>query len=115
MKRYHRAEISNGKFISDKERFKSTMATMPDGRYLFCLIKTQDRTLRDWQNYYFAVLGEWSLDSGYSKDEIHQMVKTELFPQLYEQETSTRDLDEDQWNIMMWNLENWLILKFENR
>jgi hypothetical protein len=115
MKRYHRAEIKDGKFISDKERFKQSIASMPDGKYLWCLIKTQDRSPRDWQNYYFAILGEWSLDTGYTKDELHQMVKNELFPQLYEGKASTTELDVDQWNMMMWNLENWLILKFENR
>lgn len=114
MKRYHRAEIKNGKFISDKQRFNDSMASMPDGQYLWCLIKTQDRTPRDWQNYYFAVLGEWSLDTGYTKDNLHQMVKADLFPELFT-ETSTTDLDADQWNMLIWNLENYLILKFENR
>jgi hypothetical protein len=115
MKRYHKAEIKNGKFISDKQRFRQSIGSLPDGRYLFCLISTQDRTPRDWQNYYFAILGEWSLDTGYTKDDLHQMIKSELFPQVFETETSTTALDGDQWQILMWNLENWLILKFENR
>ena len=115
MKRYHKAKIEKGKFVSNKERFKHMISTLPDGDYLFMLLKTQDRTPRDWQNYYFAIVGEWSLDTGYTKDDLHQMVKAELFPQLYESETSTTSLDSDQWQVLMWNLENWLILKFENK
>lgn len=115
MQRYHKAKIKNGEFVSDKRKFRETISTLPDGDYLFCLIKTEDRTPRDWQNYYFAILGEWSLDTGYAKGELHQMVKDQLFPQLYDNFTSTTELDNDEWKIMMFNLENWLILKFENR
>lgn len=114
MKKYQKAEVVKGKFISDKNRFKEMIANTPDGKYLFCLISIQDRSPREWQNFYFAVLGQWSLDTGYTKDDLHQMAKDELFPELTDK-TSTGDLDADEWNVIMWNLENWLILKFENR
>lgn len=114
MKRYHKAQIKDGKFISDRMKFREMISSMPDGSYLILLLKTEDKTPREWQNYYFAIIGEWSLDTGYTKDELHQMIKDELFPQLFKV-SSTTDLDTDQWKMLMWNLENWLIIKFENR
>lgn len=115
MKWYHKAKIVKGKFISDKKRFTDSVATMIDGDYLFCLIKSSDKTPREWQNYYFVIIGEWSLDVGYTKDELHQMIKDELFPQVFETETSTTDLTVEQWQILLWNLENFLVIKFENK
>lgn len=78
------------------------------------LIKQQDRTEREFQNHYFAILGEWSLDTGWAKDELHQLVKKELFTELFDEEVSTADLDVESWNIVFLNLENFLILQFEN-
>jgi hypothetical protein len=91
------------------------IGSMPDGSYLLLLLKTEDKTAREWQNYYFAIIGEWSLDTGYTKKELHHLIKDDLFPQLFDGETSSTELDTDQWKILMWNLENYLILKFENR
>lgn len=115
MIQYHKAKIKDGKFYSNRKLFQQRVSSLPDGEYVLMLIKLQDRTPREFQNHYFAILGEWSLDSGYSKDEIHQMVKEELFVDLFDDEISTSDLTVEQWNIVFLNLENFLILKFENK
>jgi hypothetical protein len=78
------------------------------------LIKRFDRTEREWQNHYFAVLGEWSFDAGYTKADLHTLVKDELFTKLFDEPLSTASLTTEQWNIVFLNLENFLILKFEN-
>ena len=116
MKRYTSAHIKKGKlYINKKEEFNGAIKTMPDGNYIFCLIKLNDKSNRDLQNQYFAILEEFSLSYGFTKMELHDLVKSELFPQLFDEETSTTELDNKQWNILLLNLESFLILKFENR
>lgn len=93
---------------------KKVLAFMDDGEYLMILLKTSERTVREWQQYYFAVLDGY-VDTGYTKDEIHQMVKTELFKELWGKKIkSTTQLDCEMWNVLFFNLRNWLALKFEN-
>ncbi len=114
MIQFHRATVTGGKFHSDKSRFKDRVSNLPDGDYLMMLIKQTDRTTRECQNHYFLILGQWSLDTGYTKNELHQMVKDELFKELFADVESTRDLTPEDWTILFWNLEQFLILKFEN-
>jgi hypothetical protein len=114
MIQYHKASIKNGKFQSDRKLFQERVASLPDGNYFLMLIKQQDRTERDFQNHYFAILGEWSLDCGYTKEELHELIKEELFTELFDGAISTSMLTVEQWNIVFLNLENFLILKFEN-
>jgi hypothetical protein len=114
MNQYHRATIKNGQFFSDKKVFNDRIKDLPDGNYLMLLIKQFNRTVREWQNHYFAILGEWSNDMGWSKSDLHDYVKEHLFNELFGEEISTADLTEEQWNIVFLNLENFLILQFEN-
>lgn len=114
MKQYHKATIKDGQFISDKKAFKERIKNLPDGNYFFVLIKQFDRTTRECQNHYFAILGEWSQDMGWSKSELHDYVKEHLFTELFGEEISTANLTLEQWNIVFLNLENFLILRFEN-
>lgn len=115
MKRYFKAQIKKGKFISDKKYFKDSVATMPDGDYLFLLIKTSDRTLRENQNYYFTQLGEWANSTGHTKEELHDIVKNDLFLQLFDEPISTSELTEEEWVMIFLNLETFLLAKFENK
>ena len=115
MKRYIKAEIKNGKFISDKQRFKDMVSSMPDGSYLMLLIKQSERSLRENQNYYFTQLGEFGLNYGWTKTDLHELVKNELFVELFDEPISTSDLDEEMWEILFLNLSTFLIIKFENK
>jgi len=115
VKRYHKAEIKNGKFVSDKQRFKDMVSSLPDGSYLMLLIKRSERTPRESQNYYFTQLGEWSLSTGWDKLSLHELIKSELFVELFDAPISSSDLDEEMWSIVFLNLENFLICKFENK
>src|SRR5688572_21213691 len=114
MLQYHKAKVKDGKFISDKKLFRDRVSSLPDGNYFMVLIKQFDRTPREWQNHYFALLGEWSNDMGWSKSDLHDYVKEHLFNELFDEEISTADLTIEQWNIVFLNLENFLILRFEN-
>ncbi len=113
MKRYFKAKIKEGKFISNKQYFKDSVASLPDGDYLHLLIKVSDRNQRENQNYYFAQLGEWA-DTGYSREELHEIVKNDLFVQLFDAPLSTTELTREQWSMVFFNLEVFLITKFEN-
>lgn len=116
MKQYHKGKIKDGILVlSNKQQFRSLVKSSPDCDCLLFLLKTSNRTQREWQEYYFAVLGAWSLDVGITKAELHELVKAELFQDLFDLDVaSTTDMSNDEWNILMLNLENWLILKFEN-
>jgi hypothetical protein len=115
MKRYFKAKIKDGKFYSNKEQFRNGVSSLPDGEYIQLLVKTSDRTLRESQNYYFVQIGEWALSTGHTKDELHDMIKKDLFVELFDSPVSTADLTEADWSLVFLNLENWLLLKFENR
>ncbi len=113
---YYRGSIQDGKFkMANRKAFEASIEHYPDGKYLVVLYKMTEKTTREWQEYYFAVLGEWCNDFGISKDQLHDEVKTELFPELFEDITSTTNLTNEQWNILFLNLNNFLILKFENK
>lgn len=114
MKQYHKASIKGGKFFSNKKAFRERVETLPDGNYFMVLIKQFDRTVREWQNHYFAVIGEWAQDMGWAKEELHDYVKENLFVELFDEPISAAKLTLEQWNIVFLNLENFLILKFEN-
>lgn len=115
MKKYFKAEIKDGKFISNKSYFRQGVSYMPDGKYVMMLLKETDKDVRECQNMYFAQLGQWSTDTGYSRNELHEMVKDELFVELFDQPISTTELTKDQWTMVFLNLQNFLLLKFENR
>lgn len=100
--------------IKDGKLFNRSVSHMTDGDYILCLIKQHNGTTRDFQKLYFAQLGEWSYDTGWTKDMLHDLVKSELFVELFKEEISTTDLTQAQWNILISELQSFLILKFEN-
>lgn len=115
MKHYYPGLIKNGKFaLRSRQAFDNSIKHYKDGEYLVALYNLREKDQIEWQQFYFAVIGEWSTDTGYTKDEIHEMVKSELFPEIFDNEASTTELSNIQWNILFLNLENFLILKFEN-
>lgn len=116
MRHYYKGTIKQGKFkLNSRVAFEASVRHLRDGNYLVALLNLTNKNQREWQAFYFAILGEWSNDVGLAKAELHDLVKTELFPDLFEDITSTTDLSNEQWNILFFNLENFLILKFENR
>lgn len=114
MVKYFPASIKDGQFKSDWQNFKNAVRNFSDGNYLLLLINTGNKDQRENQSKYFAIIGEWGLQFGYTKAEVHEIVKAELFPQLFTH-TSTTDLDYNDWALLFVYLENFLILKFENR
>jgi hypothetical protein len=115
MGKYFEAEIAYGTLImADKNRFLRTIRNMPEGDYIVSIFKKTKGTSREMQKLYFAILGEWMNDTGWTKDELHELVKTELFPTLFDQ-TSTSDLTSKEWTILIREVEDFLIVKFENR
>lgn len=116
MRYYYKGTIKDGKFkLNNRKAFDSSVSNLRDGNYLVALLNLTNKNQREWQLFYFAVLGSWSEDVGLTKSELHDLVKSELFPELFELETSTTELTNEQWNILFFNLERFLILKFENK
>lgn len=114
--KYFDAKISNGQLLmrGGKEPFLRKVGQMPDGNYIVSIFKQINGTSRDMQKLYFAILGEWMNDTGWTKDALHELVKNELFPQLFKQ-TSTSDLTSKEWTILIREVEDFLIIKFENK
>jgi len=114
MPQYHEAKIKNGKLSVDNESFLRAVRSLPDGDYILSITKQHHGSTREFQKLYFAILGEWSNDMGWTKDELHELVKNELFVELFEHAVSTSELSTAEWNIVMNNIETFLITKFEN-
>jgi hypothetical protein len=116
MKHYYQGVVKDGRFaLRSRKGFDASIKYYKDGEYLVALYSMREKDPQEWRQFYFAVLNEWSLDTGYTKEELHEMVKDELFPELFDGETSTSQLTNTQWNILFLNLEPYLILKFENK
>lgn len=116
MKHYYKSFVKDGKFkLRSRTAFDASIKHYRDGDYLVALYKITDKTTREWQEFYFVTLGGWSEDTGYTKSELHDIIKAELFAELFDGETSTTELNNTQWNILFINLEKWLTLKFENQ
>src|SRR5271155_2700668 len=114
MRHYYRATVKDGKFkLRNSQAFNDSIHYYQDGNYLVALYRMTDKTTREWQQLYFVVLGEWSNDTGLTKDELHDMIKAELFDELFDK-VSTTDLTNKEWNVLFLNLENFLLLKNEN-
>ena len=116
MGKYFDAEISNAGVLvmDDRKQFLRTIKHMSPGVYILHLFKQIEGTSRDFQKLYFAILGEWSNDTGWTKDELHRLVKDELFPQLFDA-TSTSVLTHQEWTMLVREVDDFLIIKFENR
>jgi hypothetical protein len=115
MSKYFDAQIIEGSLImEDKKQFLRSIKHMDDGEYIVSIFKQIQGTSRDMQKLYFAILGEWSNDTGWKKDELHSLVKNELFPELFES-TSTASLTQHEWTLLVREVEDFLIIKFENK
>lgn len=115
MIQYHGAEIKNGKLRFFNRESKNIIGTMPDGVYLVAVMSMNDKDTRANQNRYYVTLGEWSLSTGWTKEDLHDLVKEELFDELFEAPLSTTELDAEQWTMVFFQLENFLMRKFENK
>lgn len=113
--KYFDAKITGGSLVmSNKKQFLRTIKHMPEGSYIVSVFRQIKGTSREMQKLYFAILGEWMNDTGWTKDALHDLVKDELFPQLFEQ-TSTSDLTSKEWTILIKEVDDFLMLKFENK
>jgi hypothetical protein len=66
--KYLHAEIRNdGKLYMDNERMRHAVSEMPPGQYLLTLISLENnRTEREWQNWYRVIIKEMANDTGHS-------------------------------------------------
>jgi hypothetical protein len=115
MIQYHGAEIKKGKLKFFNREATNIIGSMPDGVYLVAVMSMNPKDTRDNQNRYFVQLGEWSLTTGWTKEDLHDLVKEEFFTELFGEELSTTQLDQDQWTMVFFQLENFLLRKFENK
>lgn len=113
---FHSAQITKGKLkLSKKDQYREMNKNLPDGPYVVIVMSMNTKDTRDCQNRYFAQLGEWSQDVGESKVFLHDMVKDELFTSLFGESLSTNDLTSEQWTMVFFNLENFLLRKYDNK
>lgn len=115
MIQFHKATIKEGKFYSDKKKFADRVSYMPDGSYIHMVIKVTEKTTREFQNYYFVFIGDWAKEYGWTKPDLHDYIKANLFTQLFDEERSTTDMTKEEWTIIFLNLENFLIGLFETK
>lgn len=116
MLQYYSSHITNGKLkLRNKDQFKAMVSNMPDGPYVMVLMSMNEKDVRSCQNRYFAQLGEWSNSVGERKEFLHDLVKEELFTSLFGEPLSTTELTGEQWTMVFFNLENFLIRKYENK
>lgn len=111
---YHLVTLQKGKIKFVNNNSRNLLSSLDDGYYIVCFLKANDSDTRGNQNRYFFILGEWSLSTGWTKEDLHELVKDELFKELFEESLSTTDLSNEQWTILFLQLENFLIKKFEN-
>lgn len=113
---YHGAKIINGKLkLNNKDKFKGLIASQEDGPVVLVVMNMNEKDVRSCQNRYFAQLGEWSNSVGERKEFLHDLVKEELFVNLFGEALSTTELTSEQWTMVFFNLENFLIRKYENK
>lgn len=114
MRQYHKSNVKDGVYyLNDKKQFRDLTASLPDGPYLTIICSVLNKSQREYQEMYFSVVGSWSLDTGYTKAELHEIIKKELFKELFDKK-STTELTKKDWAVLFLNLENFLILKFKN-
>lgn len=115
MIQYHGVDIKKGKIKFLNSNAKHLVANMPDGIYLVAIMSMNGKDTRDNQNRYYVQLGEWALSTGWTKENLHDLVKEELFMELFDAPLSTTELDAEQWTMIFFQLENFLLRKFENK
>lgn len=100
--RYLKGTIKDGRFDSNKNKFKNLVSRLDDGNYLFCLIKVSDKSPSEWMKYYRVILAEVSQSVGESKEDLHLMLKPCLSDILSKgQDLSTTNLSTEQWQMYM--------------
>lgn len=107
--RYYKPTIKNGQFFLNKEKFRKSVSTMPDGNYLMILVKMSDKDEREFQKWYRVLLKEMSLTTGHSPEEMHELAKADVLSEMGL--SSTTELDTIGWNeyierLAQWGLEN---------
>lgn len=115
MIQYHGMELKNGKLKFLNKDSKNIISSMPDGIYLAAFMSMNSKNTRDNQNRYYVTLGEWVSSTGWTKEDLHDLVKEELFQELFDAPLSTTELDAKQWTMVFFQLENFLMRKFENK
>ena len=115
MIQYHGAELKDSKLKFLNKDSKGIIGSMPDGIYLVAVMSMNSKSTRDNQNRYYVTLGEWALSTGWTKEDLHDLVKEELFQELFDAPLSTTELDAKQWTMVFFQLDNFLMRKFENK
>ena len=110
--KYFRAEIVNGQLSMDRNEVRRSVRFMPKGQYLMILLRVDNnRTDREWQKLYRAILKEMSLDTGYGPAEMHEFAKADVLSEM--ELDSTTELDKDSWPEYMDRLGDWALEKFD--
>jgi hypothetical protein len=102
---YWNAEIIKGRLETNKPAFVKAVKNCFDGKYLIALIRTSNRDERQWQKYYRVILGEMSMELGYEKNELHEIVKADVLEEMGF--SSTTELTAEDWTVFMERVKDW--------
>lgn len=76
MKRQLKIVINKGRIVDGNVKVKDIITSSEDGEYIFTIESIKkDKTLRDYQEEYFAKLDSACSTTGYQKYELHEMFK----------------------------------------
>lgn len=88
-----RIKAENGKIVEGFDQMKVAVKQL-DGDYIVHFLSLQSpNTVEEWRKLYFAlrdVLHE-SVETGYTKNELHDEIKAHIIPKMYEESNSLID------------------------
>jgi hypothetical protein len=114
--------IEEGKIRLGTEKLRETIRHSQDGEYLVYFYKLQPKTKEEWRKYYFLLRDILFEDgeTGYPKNELHDMAKGIILLQLQEEESnfdgekknSTSSLSEEGWQKFVKIFKEWAFESF---
>lgn len=124
MQQTHSAQIINGRLVpKNVSQFNRSMTAMPDGEYVIFVESWYDKSLYSWMKKYRRMVDVVAKDAGEQKQDIHEMVKREILPELFENkdlllqpaypEISTKYLNEHGWDMLIKNFQFWVFKNYD--
>lgn len=75
-----------------------------EGSYICVIISNKEKTVKEYQMEYFAIIDEMCMSTGNDRYTIHEMFKD------YQKISSTRDIPIEQWQLVIWKLKEYCLI-----
>jgi hypothetical protein len=121
MKFYQLADVENKTIVFNKERIQSLSSILDNGKYLVSFQKLQPKSdIKDYRRCYFFKVDTIAFETGHSRYEMHELIKSSLFTDLMEQipelfidnTISTRNLTLEGWIVVLAALDLWAFTEY---